>query len=374
VRDSLLAWFSKHGTDLKAYILYKAWLDIGGDTELIRDPLFAWLAEHGTDFKASFVYQAWLNGGSNIELIQDSLMTWLSKYGTKFDALFVYKAWLKTSRNTQLVQDDIIDWLSKHKTNIKAHFLFKAWFDAGGKVMLVHDSILAWLSIHGITSDVGLIYQAWLKAGGDLESVRVPLMAWLDKYGLTDQAGIVCQAWFNAGGMSGLLIVPTMLWFGYDTNAQPDMIYEIWLAAGGDPKQVYRNITQWLDQHGSGDRGDSLIRLWLESGGISSIFSTPLIFRLLQSYRKREAVYSTRHPEHLNRPVLIIPHIRPAGFQDDSGNPLRLIHNEIYSAVNEACAAMETGSSSFVIQKSFFETLPQKYSPMRPFPFRTISF
>ena len=111
----------------------------------MRDKMLAWLGEHATDAEACFVYPAWLDAGGEKELVRDQMLAWLGKHGTDAGADFVYKAWLETSGEKELVRDQMLAWLGKHATDAEADFVCKAWLEADGEFWVIRSPAILWL-------------------------------------------------------------------------------------------------------------------------------------------------------------------------------------------------------------------------------------
>jgi hypothetical protein len=137
-RDQLTQ--EKHEIEAEAYFVLKAWLDAGGDKELVHDSIKAWLEKHEIETEAGFVLKAWLDAGGDKELVHDSIKAWLEKHEIEAEAYFILKSWLDVGGDKELVHDSIKAWLEKHEIEAEAGFVFQAWLDAGGDKELVHDS------------------------------------------------------------------------------------------------------------------------------------------------------------------------------------------------------------------------------------------
>ena len=112
---------------------------------MVQEPIEAWLEEHKTNTEAQFIYKAWLEAGGEKELVQEPIEAWLEEYKTNTEARFIYKAWLDAGCEKELVQESIEAWLEEHKTNHEADFVYKAWLEAGGEFSFVSSSAILWL-------------------------------------------------------------------------------------------------------------------------------------------------------------------------------------------------------------------------------------
>ena len=111
----MVCWLSAHQDSEDAPFVYKAWLNAGGDTQLVRDPIGSWLAAHKGSEPAGFVYPAWLDAGGDKELVCDAIGSWVAAHKDSVDAPFVYKAWLDAGGDKELVRDAIGSWVAAHK-------------------------------------------------------------------------------------------------------------------------------------------------------------------------------------------------------------------------------------------------------------------
>jgi ferritin len=145
VREPLLAWLNEHATNAEASFIYRAWLDAGGDKDIVRKPLLAWLNEHATDADARFVYKAWLDAGGDKDVVREPLLAWLNEHGTEDGAQFVYKAWLDAGGDKDVVREPLLAWLNEHGTDDDADFVYKAWLEAGGDFSPIRSLAIQWL-------------------------------------------------------------------------------------------------------------------------------------------------------------------------------------------------------------------------------------
>jgi len=113
VRDHMVAWLGEHGTDAGAEFVYKAWLEAGGEKDLVRDHMVAWLGEHGTDAKADFVYKAWLEAGGEFSVIRSPAILWLHQNCEKAEAVYVTKFLAKQPDIPIETVRDVLTWCQK---------------------------------------------------------------------------------------------------------------------------------------------------------------------------------------------------------------------------------------------------------------------
>ncbi|MCD4797550.1 MAG: hypothetical protein K8R19_00880, partial [Methanosarcinales archaeon] len=238
-----------------------AWLDAGGEKELVQHPIEVWLEEHKTDHDTDFVCRAWLEAGGEIEVVRDPIEVWLEEHKTELDAQFVFKAWLDAGGEKEFVQEPIEVWLEEHKTEPEAGFVFKAWLDAGGEKEFVQEPIEVWLEEHKTEPEAGFVFKAWLDAGGEKEFVQEPIEVWLEEH---------------------------------KTEPEAEYVYKAWLDADGEKEFVQEPIEAWLGEHKSDPEADFVYKAWLEAGGEFSFVSSSAILWLHQNYDQLEAVYLTK--------------------------------------------------------------------------------
>jgi len=182
VREPIVAWLGEHKTAPEAAFVYRAWLDGGGEPDLVQQPIADWIELHHTDAEAGFVYKGWLNVGGEREMVREPIAAWLDLHSTDLEARFVYEAWLDARLEREAVCEPIAAWLEKHSTDAEANFLYKAWLDAGGEREMVREPIAAWLDLYSTHPEADFVFKAWLEAGGSFSLVRVPAIRWLSQH------------------------------------------------------------------------------------------------------------------------------------------------------------------------------------------------
>ena len=231
----------------------KAWLDAGGDKELVEQPIRNWLGQHETALEASHVYKAWLDAGGDKGLVEQPIRNWLGQHAAALEASHVYKAWLDAGGDKGLVQQPIRNWLGQHATALEASYVYKAWLDAGGDKGLVEQPIRDWLRQHATALEASrlqglarcrrrqgagpgadpqlarpardrprreFVYKAWLDAGGDKGLVEQPIRNWLECHAESQVADFVMRAWLDAGGDAGLVIDAACCWIATNWHRQ----------------------------------------------------------------------------------------------------------------------------------------------------------
>src|SRR5471032_1850592 len=156
MRGAVCRWLAR-GNRAGARDVYQTWLKAGGEPELIRESLLGWLADNAatsnsassnaassnaassnaTAEEASFVYSAWLEAGGEAQLVRDALGAWFELHGERPAAGFLYRAWLSAGGELQVFSGRICDWLAAHTNDEgEAHNLYCAWLDNGGEPVL----------------------------------------------------------------------------------------------------------------------------------------------------------------------------------------------------------------------------------------------
>ena len=244
--ECIAVWLEENGTAAEAGFVYQAWLDAGGERELVSECIAAWLEEHRTVAEAAFVYKAWLDAGGERELVRAPITAWLEEHRTVAGAAFVYQAWLDAGGERELVRAPITVWLEEHGIAIETQFVYRAWLNAGGERELVRGSITAWLEEHGIAVEADFVYKAWLDARGEPELVRDFLVAWLEAHSTVPDADFLFKAWLQAGGSFSLVKLPAINWLRHYCDTAEAVYLTKFLAKQRDiPVETVAHILTW---------------------------------------------------------------------------------------------------------------------------------
>ncbi|MEI6195925.1 MAG: hypothetical protein WCS42_16520, partial [Verrucomicrobiota bacterium] len=164
-----------------ARFVYKAWLEAGGDKNLMRLPVRAWLEKHGLTYEASFVYPAWLKAGGEVDLVAEFIEQWLKQYDTIEDASFIYEFWLIRGGDKSLVRPHIRSWLAMHSEIPQARFVYKTWLEAGGEFALIELSVLRWMEKNRANADSIFITRLIAREKHLSDQTLKRLVAWTGK-------------------------------------------------------------------------------------------------------------------------------------------------------------------------------------------------
>src|SRR5213075_1667314 len=69
IKTPALQWLKKRAKTFDAHWIMVAYLDFLGNPDELRDHVVAWLTCHSFHVQAQFVYRAWLDAGGDIEMI-----------------------------------------------------------------------------------------------------------------------------------------------------------------------------------------------------------------------------------------------------------------------------------------------------------------
>jgi hypothetical protein len=181
-------WLAKHATDAKANFVYRAWLNAGGDTELVKDCIAAWLAGHVTNAESQFCYRAWLDAGGEIAMIQESLVKWLAKYEALEEATYVYRGWIDAGGDKEIIRESLIAWLEEHGESAESDFIYKAWLEKGGSFAVIRQYAIQWLS-RNYEREEAVFLTKYLAKQADIpvETVR-DILNWCRKFSTNEDA------------------------------------------------------------------------------------------------------------------------------------------------------------------------------------------
>jgi hypothetical protein len=149
------------------------------DDTMNRSPVPAWLEAEGTKLEAGFRFKAWLETGGDPEIVQPFLAGWLNAHGTRREARFVLKAWLDAGGRPAAIQPFIGPWLQAHEQDPEASFIFQAWLEAGGRSKVIRKSLHNWLASHAGQPNAYFVFSSWLAAAGNFNSIKEPASLWL---------------------------------------------------------------------------------------------------------------------------------------------------------------------------------------------------
>jgi len=140
----VILWLGAHGTALEAGFVLAAWLDAGGEKELVKGTVILWLGAHGTALEAEFVLKAWLDAGGEKDLVRDGVGLWLACFSEVPETDYLIRAWLQRKGEFALVRGPAILWMRLYKNDQEAAFLTKFLAkQVDLPTETVHD-ILAW--------------------------------------------------------------------------------------------------------------------------------------------------------------------------------------------------------------------------------------
>ena len=262
-------WLSANAArNLKASFVIRAWLEAGGNRELIDPQVLAWINAFGAMEHAQFVYRAWLGAGGNRELIDPQVLTWINAFGAMEHAKFVYRAWLEAGGNRELIDPQVLAWINAFGAMEHAGFVYPAWLGAGGNRELIDPQVLAWINAFGAMEHAGFVYRAWLEAGGNRELIDPQVLAWINAFGAMEHAQFVYRAWLEAGGQRQLIDPQVLAWINaFGAMEHAGFVYPAWLGAGGNRELIDPQVLAWINAFGAMEHAGFVYRAWLGAGG-----------------------------------------------------------------------------------------------------------
>jgi hypothetical protein len=87
----VLAWIQKFGATENARHIYRAWLDAGGQRDLIDKDVLGWIELFGATEGAQFVYKGWLSAGGDFETISEPCLAWFNAHSNSYEASHLIK-------------------------------------------------------------------------------------------------------------------------------------------------------------------------------------------------------------------------------------------------------------------------------------------
>jgi hypothetical protein len=210
-----------------------------------------WLSANAArSLKTSFVVRAWLDAGGQRELIDRYVLAWIEAFGATEAAQFVYRAWLEAGGQRDLIDRYVLAWIEAFGATEAARFVYRAWLEAGGQQDLIDRHVLAWIEAFGATEAAQFVYKAWLEAGGQRDLIERHVLTWIEAFGATEAAQFVYKAWLDAGGQRDLIDNHVLTWVeAHGTVETAKYVYDAWLAAGGDFAKISRSCLAWFSEH-----------------------------------------------------------------------------------------------------------------------------
>jgi hypothetical protein len=234
----------------KTSFVVRAWLNAGGQRDLIDQHVMVWIKTFGAAESAGFVYPAWLHAGGQRDLIDQQVLAWIKAFGALENASFVYRTWLETGGQRDLIDQQVLAWIKAFGATEDAQFVYRAWLDAGGQRDLIDQHVLAWIKAFGATEDARFVYRAWLDVGGQRDLIDQRVLAWIRAFGATEDAQFVYRAWLDAGGQRELIDPSVLAWVGaFGATPGAQFVYRGWLAAGGDFELISGKCLAWFNGH-----------------------------------------------------------------------------------------------------------------------------
>ncbi len=264
----VLAWIKALGETEGARFVYRAWLDAGGQRDIIDHHVLAWIKAFGRTEGARFVYRAWLDAGGQRDIIDHHVLVWIKTFGEFETAQFVYRAWLDAGGQRDIIDHHVLAWIKVFGETEGARFVYPSWLDAGGQRDLIDHHVLTWIKNFGEIEEAQFVYRAWLDAGGQRDIVDYHVVAWIKIFGEFETAQFVYRAWLDAGGQRDIIDHQVLAWikaFGEFETAP--FVYRAWLDAGGQRDLIDHKVVTWIEKHGTTENAKYVYDAWLAADG-----------------------------------------------------------------------------------------------------------
>jgi hypothetical protein len=295
-------WLSANAhRSLKTSFVVRAWLDAGGQRDLIDRHVLAWIDAFGVNEVARFVYKAWLDAGGRRDRIDHHVLAWIETFGTTVNAKFVYTAWLDAGGQRDLIDRHVLAWIEAFGVTEDAQFMYKSWINAGGRRDLIDRQVLAWIEAFGALESATFVYTAWIEAGGQRDLVDRHVLGWIEAFGATKAATFVYTAWLDAGGQRDLVDRHVLAWIdAFGATEAADFIYRAWLGAGGDFEAISKPCLAWFYSHAASYKSSFIMkyisqRTELPSEGLHAAIRWCILFVERDEAVWRAAALLTHH-------------------------------------------------------------------------------
>lgn len=263
--------------------LYRNWLLAGGDKQLVQRKMVSWLEQYSEQLASSLVFCAWLDKGGSSDIVKFALKRWLSveEHATKREAHFVYVSWLNANGSIELVRIAIKDWFATQSHSfsdrLARRHVICAWLDADGDPDEIQNAVEVWLSEgdgrQSRSFDAHVVYRKWLASRGDSRVVEASLGSWFSEHEQTRESQFIFSEWLNQGGALDVVRNAMMAWFAVPHNARSDSAffgYLNWLHSGGSACKIQTAVELWLE--GGSDKTSRLHAEWIKYSGDPKVF------------------------------------------------------------------------------------------------------
>jgi hypothetical protein len=279
IEQAVETWLAANAAQsAKTSFVITAWLDAGGQRDLIDHHFLAWIEKFGTTEIARFAYRYWLDAGGRHDLIERHILAWIETFGTTEGAWLIYRSWLTTGGRYHLIRHHVLAWIETFGASENARFMYWSWLDAGGQRDLIDRHVLCWLETFCVTENARIVFRAWLDAGGQRDLIDRQILTWFEAFGATENAQFVYRAWLDTGGQRDLVDNHVLNWietFGRTENAR--FVYQSWLNAKGQRELIDRHLLAWIECCGTIEEADFVYRSWLKAGGDFEAIAEPCL-------------------------------------------------------------------------------------------------
>ncbi len=261
-------WIQAFPTALDTSFVFKAWLDAGGKKNIIEKYIEPWIQAFPKEIETHFVFKAWLDAGGKKNIIEKYIEPWIQAFPTALDTSFVFQAWLDAGGEKNIIEKYIEPWIKKFPTAFEARFVFQAWLDAGGEKNIIEKYIEPWIQAFPTALDTSFVFKAWLDAGGEKNIIEKYIEPWIQAFPTALDTSFVFQAWLDAGGEKNIIEKYIEPWIqAFPKEIETHFVFKAWLDAGGEKNIIEKYIEPWIQAFPTAMETSFLFKAWLDAGG-----------------------------------------------------------------------------------------------------------
>ncbi|MBK6933391.1 MAG: hypothetical protein IPH12_21985 [Saprospirales bacterium] len=269
-----------------------AWLNARGGREIVSGVLKKYLEHHAVEKQAQFVLNAWLDAGGEKKTIEDGLKRYLEQNITEKESQFVIKAWLDAGGERKVIDPGLKRYLEKNATMREAQFVFKAWLDSGGEKQVVEADLKRYLEQNATEKEAQFIFKAWLDAGGEKQMVEPYLMRYLEQNASEKEAQFALKAWLGAGGEKQAVEAGLKRYLEQNaTEKEAQFVFKAWLDAGGEKQVIAVDLMRYLVQNAAEKDAQFALKAWLDAAGAHEVIESGLKHHLMHNATEKETQF-----------------------------------------------------------------------------------
>ena len=325
--------------------LIRAWLDRGGDTEVVqgvlewfleknpgvpnsRGLIFSWLkaggkfqvvdqacqrlVQHQTSRQGSYIIEDWWKITRDINSTAALIQLYLKHHNDVVSSAFMLKNWLLWSKDPEPSQSYVVQYLQNNYHLPEAQILLQAWLKVDGKIEPIEQVTLQSLENQPLHKDVHYLIREWLKQGRGPHKIKDKVKQYLSTFAPDANYRRVLEAWLEAGGEHEFIATSVQLYLKQNSGSiDLSFLIDVWLKKGGDSKLVEKPSKLFLQGHGHHRNASFVLSAWLNRRQ-----SPDFIVDRTKNYLSKNAssldaryVFKAWLGQNVNSPDVIFPYL-----------------------------------------------------------------